>query len=321
MPTTYIIGHQKPDTDSVVSALALEYLFSKLDCFGCPNPKAVIADPLNPETEFLFDKFDLTPPEVISAEDIKDDDLVVLVDHNEQSQRLPGLKEEQIVEIVDHHKPNLNLSRPIFLNFKVWGSSSSIVYFMMQQFGKEPVEPGKKLAGLMLAAILSDTVGFKSKTTTKKDKKYGQKLAEIAGINDIDQFALEIFKAKSNLNDLSDKELVKNDYKQYDFAQSVLIGQIETVEQEKILANRKQGLLEAMNAVRKEEGVDLIFLAVTDVLQVNTKLLVADEASQQIAEQAFFGSTENGILDIGPKMSRKKEIAPVIEQTLKNKAE
>ena len=316
MPTTYIIGHQKPDTDSVVSALALQYLYQQKKCFGYQQPQAVIADPLNPETSYLFDKFQIEAPPQISAADIQTDDQVVLVDHNEQSQRLPGLNQDQIAEIVDHHKPNLNFSRPIFLNFKVWGSTTTIVYFMMKQFAQEAVVPGKKLAGLMLAAILSDTVGFKSGTTTDKDKEYGQELAKIAGISDIDQFALEIFKAKSNLGDLTDVELVKNDYKQYDFAQSVLIGQIETVEQEQILNDRKQGLLAAMEQVKQEEGVNLIFLAVTDMLQVNTKLLLADDASRQTAEQAFGGQTQDGVLDIGPKMSRKKEIAPVIEQTL-----
>ncbi|MBD3250202.1 MAG: manganese-dependent inorganic pyrophosphatase [Candidatus Pacebacteria bacterium] len=316
MAKTYIIGHQKPDTDSVVAALALEYLYNQDPGYGYQNPTAVIADPLNPETKYLFDKFNLQAPPLISAAEIKPEDKVVLVDHNEPAQRLPGLNQEQIVEIVDHHKANLNFSQPIFLTFKTWGSSSSIVYYMMKRYSSQPIQPDKSLASLMLAAVLSDTVGFKSATTTDQDKNLATQLATIAGITDLDAFALEIFKAKSNLDDLSDQELVKNDYKQYDFSQSVLIGQLETVEQQKLLTERKDGLLQAMNQIKQEEGVDLIFLAVTDVLQANTKLLISNQAGGQLAEKAFGGQTQAGVLDIGPKLSRKKEIAPAIERAL-----
>ena len=321
MAKTYIIGHQKPDTDSVVAALALAYLYQQQSCFGYENATAVIADPLNPETEYLFEKFGVEAPSQITADDIKPEDRIVLVDHNEESQRLPGLNQDQIAEIVDHHKPNLNFNRPIFLNFKTWGSSASIVYYMMKHYTQPEVEPSKTLASLMLAAILSDTVGFKSATTTKRDRELAQELAQIAGIEKITDFALEIFKAKSNLDGLSDEELVKNDFKQYQFGQSVLIGQVETVEQSKILKQRKDGLLKAMQKVKEQEGGDLIFLAITDVLQVNTKLLVSDKQSAKIAEQAFGGQVKggqvkDGLLDIGPKLSRKKQIAPAIEQAI-----
>ncbi len=316
MAKTYIIGHQKPDTDSVVAALALAELGQNCNCLGHENPTAAIADPLNPETAYLFDKFEVKAPPQISATDINPEDKVVLVDHNEESQRLPGIKPGQIIEIVDHHKANLNLSRPIFMSFKAWGSSATIVYFMMKQLPEKAYRPEKKLATLMLSAILSDTVGFKSATTTEKDKQLGQELAEIAGVDDPQQLALEIFKAKSNLDDLSDSELVINDYKEYNFTQKVGIGQIETVEQAQIISQRKEGLLKAIEQVKQKNEIDLLFLAVTDVLKVNTKLLLADQTSQKIAEQTFGGQTQDGVLDIGPRMSRKKQIAPEIEKKL-----
>ena len=210
MSTTYIMGHQKPDTDSVVAAMALAYLYSQAECFGYPNSEAVVVDPLNPETQYLFKKFNITPPRQITATEIKTEDKVVLVDHNEASQRLPELNEEQIAEIIDHHKVNLSLSKPIYLTFKTWGSSATIVYHLMKQ---NRVTPDKKLASLMLAAILSDTIGFKSATTTDIDKEYGQELAQHADIKDLDAFTLEIFKAKSDISSLSDEEIVQNDYK------------------------------------------------------------------------------------------------------------
>lgn len=275
MPTTYIIGHRKPDTDSVVSAMALAYLYEQEACFGYDQPQAVIVDPLNPETNYLFERFAVEAPPQITAADLRDKDQVVLVDHNEVDQNLAGLDQEQIVEIIDHHKINLNLGRPIFATFKTWGATATIVYHLMKQVD---VKPGQKLAALMLAAILSDTVGFKSATTTDKDKKVGQKLAKIAQTDDLQEFASDIFKAKSNLTDLTPVEIVQNDYKIYNFAQKTFINQLETVEQKEILTTKKDQLLAAMTTVKAEQAVDLLFVAVTDVLQENTKLLLAGEA-------------------------------------------
>ncbi len=318
MAKTYIIGHQKPDTDSVVAALALAYLFEQDSSFGYDHVQAAIIEPINGETVYLLDRFKLPAPQIISAQDIKPDDKVVLVDHNEASQRLVGLNPDQIVEIVDHHKVNLDLSQPIYLNFKTWGSSTSVVYFMMRQLGQTPVKPNQQLASLMLAAILSDTVGFKSSTTTRTDIKLAHELADLAQIDDLDQLTLDIFKAKSNLTGLTPEQLVKNDYKIFKFAKKVLIGQLETVEQDSIIQKQKQKLLTAMQVVKEQEQVELIFLAITDILKVNTKLLILDSESEAVATAAFGGTVVNNVLDIGPKLSRKKDIAPQLEKSLMN---
>ena len=313
MPKTYIIGHQKPDTDAVVAAMALQYLFSQESCFCHENAEAVIADPLNPETRFLFEKFGVTTPRLITAADIAPEDKVVLVDHNESSQRLSGINENQVVEIIDHHKANLNLNQPIFMTFKAWGSSSTIVYHMMKQSN---VVPDKKRAHLLLAAILSDTVGYKSATTTQKDEELGAELAQLAEVADVDAFTLEIFKAKSDISALSDEEIVKNDYKIFEFGKKTMIDQLETVEQDMILTEKKAALLEAMQSVKAELGVELLFVAITDILKVNTKLLILGDAEAKVAQTAFGGNVTDNVLDIGPKMSRKKEIAPAIEKAL-----
>ena len=309
---TYIIGHLKPDTDAVVSAMALAYLYNQKDCFGYSQPIASITDPLNPETSFLFDKFGVAAPQLVSAKDLNTDDQVILVDHNEISQRLENLNEDQITEIVDHHKVNLNVSKPIFLTFKPWGSSCTIIYHLMKT---NDVQPDKKLASLMLAAILSDTVGYKGATTTDKDREVGTELAKIAKIDDVESFALEIFKAKSDVSKLTDEQIIKNDYKIFDFGgKKVFIDQLETVEQDVVLSEKKESLLIAMQQVKESEEVDLLFVIVTDVLKVNSKLLILSEKEAQIAKAAFGGQAEDQILDIGPKMSRKKEIAPAIEK-------
>jgi len=312
---TYIIGHQKPDTDAVVATLAFKHLFDSMDCWGHPNSVACITHHLNPETKYIFKKFNQTPLQLIKASDIKPKDNIVLVDHNETSQMLNGIDQNQITDIFDHHKLNLNLNHPIFVTAKAWGSTCTIAFNLFEIY---KVKIPKKLASLMLCAILSDTVGFKSSTTTKVDKDAATKLAKIAGIKDIDGLTFEIFKAKSNLNDLTDQEIITNDYKIYDFSnKKVFISQLETVEQKSLLKNKKSNLLTALAQIKKDQKLDLAFLVITDVLKVNSKILVLSDKESLVLEKAFNEKAIDNILDIGPKLSRKKDIAPAIEKTLR----
>jgi manganese-dependent inorganic pyrophosphatase len=311
---TYVIGHLKPDTDSVVSAMALAEFYRQTPSFNRQNAEAVITEPINNETAFLLNKFAVASPKIITANDIQPEDQIVLVDHNEAYQRLTGIKNEQIVEIIDHHKANLSLKQPIFMTFKTWGSSATVVYYLLKENG---FTPDKKLAGLMLSAILSDTVGFKSSTCTDQDIKTAKKLADLAEIDDLEALTLEIFKAKSDLSQLTCQQMVKNDYKIFDFAgKKVLIDQLETVEQAQLISEKKDCLLKAMEEVKEELGVALIFVVISDILQVNSKILLLGTAEQAIAQKAFATKATNQIIDIGAKLSRKKEIAPAIEQAI-----
>lgn len=310
--TTFIIGHKKPDLDSVVSALAVAEFRKLRGDKG--NPIAVIVDPINPETTFVLGKFGVTAPKLITAADVTAEDKIVLVDHNETDQRLDNLPQDQIIAIIDHHKFNVNFNHAIKITAIPIGSTNTIVYLKFKQYGFS-IEP--TLAKLMLCAVLSDTVGLKSGTTTDKDREAVTGLAKTAGITDIDGLTLEIFKAKSNISSLTPEQIVKNDYKIYEFAKKTFIGQIETVEQAEVLANRKAELLSAMEAVKKAEGFDLIFLAVSDILRVNTKLLLGGDEETAVAEKAFGGKAADNVLDIGPKLSRKKDFGPPIEVVLK----
>jgi len=309
---TYIIGHKKPDLDATVSAIAVAE-FRKLR--GDINPTPAIADPINPETEFVLGKFGVTAPKLITAADIKPEDKIVLVDHNELDQRLDNLPQDQIIAIIDHHKFNINLNHAIKITALPIGSTNTIVYLKFKQYGFA-IEP--TLAKLMLSAVLSDTVGLKSATTTDKDRQAVTDLAKIGGLTDVDALTLEIFKAKSNISSLTPEQIVKNDYKVFEFAKKTFIGQIETVEQTAVITNRKTDLLAAMGGVKKSEGVDLIFLAISDILKVNTKLLLLGDEEIGVAEKAFGGQAVDFVLDIGPKLSRKKDIAPPLENALKN---
>jgi manganese-dependent inorganic pyrophosphatase len=307
---TYIIGHIKPDLDSVVAALAFAE-YTKLN--GVENPTPAIIDTPNPETKFVFEKFNITPPALITATDILPEDRVILVDHNEADQRLVGLKPEQIIGIYDHHKANINFSLPVEICIMPFGSSNTVAW---QLFKEIDYQLSTEIATLMLCAILSDTVGLKSATTTQKDRLAVSDLSNIAKITDIDSLTFEIFKAKSNIGSLSDEQVITNDYKILDFGKKVFIGQTETVEQDVLLNTRKAGLLNALQSIKERDGYDFIFLAVTDILKINTKLLLTGIGESELAEKAFGGTVTDNILDIGTKMSRKKEINPAIEKAI-----
>ncbi len=308
---TFIIGHKKPDLDAVVATIATAEFRKQRGDRG--NPIAVIADPINPETEFVFGKFGITTPKLITATDIGPEDKIVLVDHNEVDQRLNNLPQDQIIGIVDHHKFNINFNHAIKITAMPLGSCTTIVYAKFRQYQLN-IDPA--LAKLMLCAVLSDTVGLKSGTTTDKDRYAAADLAKAAGITDVNALTLEIFKAKSNISSLTPEQIVKNDYKIFEFTKKTFIGQIETVEQEVVLG-RKDELINALQTVKTAEGVALIFLAVSDILKINTKLILPGVDEIAIAEKAFGGKAVSNVLDIGAKLSRKKDFAPPIENALK----
>jgi len=310
----YIIGHIKPDLDSAVSAVALKYLFDKMACFERPDAQPVLAGPANYETKVIFKKFKTPLPKILTSTGIKTSDRFILVDHNEASQRLAGIQAEQITDIFDHHSAKISLPKAIFINIKPWGSTCTLINYLMET---AKVKPSKKLAGLMISAILSDTQGFKSSTTTAKDQAAVKQLNKIAQVEKIRQLTLEIFKAKSSLRGLTTEEILTKDYKLFDFGgKKVFINQIETVEQEKIIKNSVQ-LIKELKKVKKGMGVDLAVCLVSDVLKVNSKILFSVE-KEKIVVKAFpeARKVKNGVRDIGPLLSRKKEIAPAIEKAI-----
>ncbi len=310
----YIIGHTKPDLDSAVAVVALKYLFDQAKCFGYKNSVPVLAGPANFETQTIFQKFNTPIPRVLKSEQIKNSDTFILADHNEESQRLKGIKPEQIIDIYDHHKVNLYLSQPIFINIKPWGSTSTLVAWFMEI---SDVKPDKNLASLMISAVLSDTQGFKSSTTTKTDKDQVKKLNQIAQIKNLDNLIFEIFKAKSSLKGLNNRQILTKDYKLYDFKdKKVFINQIETVAQE-VLIKQSVQLIKDLEDIKRGMKLDYAVCLITDVLKINSKALVVQE-DESLIIKAFPKAKriKNGLYDIGPLMSRKKEIAPAIEKAI-----
>lgn len=308
----YLIGHKGPDLDATSGPIEYAEFLEKTKRYKDAEIVPAICDDINKETKFIFKKYNVETPVKISASDITKDDRVILIDHNEEDQRMDGLPNEQIVEIVDHHKIKINFTSPLRIDVRPLGSVSSVIY---ENFVKEGVEPSKKVASLILASILSDTQGLKSSTTTGWDVKSAEDLSKLTG-EDIEKLTFEIFKAKSDISGFTAEQIVKKDYKVFDFAgKKVFIGQVETVEPEKII-EMKEEILKAMDEVKAKEDVGLLFLAITDVLKINSQMLYVTEEEKKIAEEAYNGMGEENVINIGPRMSRKKDIAPEIEKVL-----
>ena len=228
---------------------------------------------------------------------------VVLVDHNEASQSVPGLEEAEIMEIIDHHRlADIQTSNPIFVRNEPVGSTNTIIAAMFQDRG---LIPSEKLAGMMAAAILSDTVMFKSPTCTVRDIRTAERMARIADIS-LDELGKKIFSA--SVEGKSAKELLYTDYKEFHIAgHDLAVAQITCVDSESMLG-RKEELLTEMKAIAKKKGVSLIILMLTDVLMEGTHILYIGD--DDVISQAFGVTPKENEVFLPKIMSRKKQIIP-----------
>lgn len=301
----YYIGHTKPDTDSVCAAIAAANLYN-----GTP----VTAGPINKETEFVLNYFDVTIPEFL--EDISGKEICI-IDHNQTTQAPKGYENAKIKRIIDHHalqNSTFAIEEPIDIEMKPWGSSSTIVANL---YLREGVSIDKKMAGIMLASILSDTLCFQSPTTTSKDKEIADILKPIAQIDDYKEFCKEMFGAKSNIGSLSTKEILYLDSKDFTMGEkSVIIGVAETVTPE-MLIDRKEEFINEMKIQIQDKKVDYSFFFIIDVLNQQSTAIVCDDNHKEIIIKVFSSTDNENLLDIGNNISRKKQIAPALDEFLK----
>ncbi len=301
-----VIGHMNPDTDSVISAIAVADLYSKRGT----EAKAVAQGAPTPETEFVLGKFGLTAPQVV--EDIAGQK-VVLVDFSDLAQAPKGIGDAEILGIVDHHKLG-DVTTPNPLEIWTWpvGCTGTVIKSMYDFYG---VELPKGIAGGLLCAILSDTVMFKSPTCTDADKKAVDALAAIAGVADVMALGMEMFKVKSAVDGASMSDLVFRDYKDFDMnGNKVGIGQLEVVDLS-LLDNVKAGLQEEIAKV-KSEGRHSVFLLLTDIMKEGSEMLmVSDDVS--VVEKAFGVKVDGSSVWLDGVMSRKKQVVPNFEKAFK----
>ena len=299
-----VFGHKNPDTDSIGAAKAYSYLQNKL---GADTEAVALGEP-NEETKFVLDYFDVPAPRVIKTA-ANEVEAVMLVDHNERQQSVDDIDKVWITNVVDHHRiANFETAAPLYYHAEPVGCTSTI---LLKEYKQHNIEVPTKLAGLMLSAIISDTLLLKSPTTTDEDKAAVEELAQIAGV-DYHEYGLKMLKAGTDIESKTDDTLISQDAKSFDMnGTKIRIDQINTVDLDDVFA-REDGLRKAIESQNKANGYDLFLLMLTNILDSNTRLLVVG-GPQAPVEEAFGKKLVDGKMDLPGVVSRKKQIVPPLQ--------
>ncbi len=306
-----IFGHKNPDLDSLASSIACATLLKNR---GIEATASRLGEP-NKEAKFVQDKFgiDFNKMPIISR--LEDKEEVILVDHNEFTQSVDNIENAKIKMVIDHHKiDNFRTSDPLEYIAKPVGCTCTILYKMLKEENYD-VNSDNNLLILLLSAILSDTLLLKSPTTTNEDKEAALELSSKLNIN-IDEYGTDLLKAGADLSDVSGDGLIKIDSKLFDAnGKKVEIAQINAVDMESVLS-RQEEIEEAMNKVIEEKGLDSFVVAVTDIINCNSEIIVLGER-KDLVEKAFNTNLKNNRAFLEGVVSRKKQIAPNIVDAAK----
>ena len=307
MSKVLIFGHKNPDTDTICSAIAYAELKKELGVQAEP----VRLGAINGETQYALDTFQMTAPRLVEkvAEETQE---VILVDHNERQQSADDIDQVRVLEVIDHHRiANFETADPLYYRAEPVGCTATILNKLYKENG---VQIKKEVAGLMLSAIISDSLLFKSPTCTEQDIAAAKELAEIAGV-DADVYGLEMLKAGADLSKKTIEELISLDAKEFSMGTSkVEIAQVNAVDTNEVMA--KQAELEAaMQAAINEKGLDLFLLVVTDILTNDSVALAVGEKASAV-EKAFNVTLENNTAVLKGVVSRKKQVVPALTEAL-----
>lgn len=306
MEEIYIFGHKNPDTDTILSSLVLENLEKKI---GKNIVKAYRLGKINKETEYVLNYFGVNAPELL--EEVEENRKVMLVDHNEFGQSVKGIENAKIVKVVDHHKiANFETHEPLFYLAMPVGCTATI---LREMYKTNNVEISKQMAGLMLSAIISDTLLLKSPTCTRKDIEAAEELAEIAGI-DLNKYGLDMLKAGTDLSDFTPDELINIDSKPFTTkGVKYQAAQVNTASIEDVLKD-KEKIEYAMKNFMEKNGIDLFVLMITDILENNSQIIALGKT--EIAEKAFNVKLEDNMAFLEGVVSRKKQVVPNIDNAI-----
>jgi manganese-dependent inorganic pyrophosphatase len=299
----YTCGHTTPDSDSICSAISLSYLLNKLGRESIPARQGEI----NPETAFILEKFGFEAPKLKT--EFAGNELFI-TDYSDKGQAPKDIDEATVVGIVDHHKlGDITTSTPLECWIRPVGCTNTIVKEMFDYHG---VEIPSNIAGIMMSAILSDTVIFKSPTCTDIDIKVVRELSEICGIEDFGALGMEMFKVKSEVEGVPARDLILRDYKPFDMHGSAVgIGQLEVIDLA-IFDGVKADLQADLEIFREVNELHTACLLLTDIMKEGSEVLVAS-ADSTIFEKAFDKKLENGKVWLEGCLSRKKQIIPFLE--------
>lgn len=304
-----VFGHKVPDTDAITSAIVYAHFLTATG----HQAQAVALGTINNETRFVLEQAKVTQPDTVDV--LPEGSVIALVDHNESAQSIDNRSQYTIHSVVDHHKvANFETGYPLMMRLEPLASTNSILYKMYQEAG---IPIPREIAVLMIGGILSDTLHFRSPTTTEQDKLIVAQLNQIAQIADLEAFALAMFAAKSDLGDISAYDLIKNvDAKDFTFGtQKSLVACIETTDPNYCL-RRAEEIRSTIRTIKQSEGYDFILFCVVDILNERNTTIIADEIEAQVVQKAFGADTVDGLADLGDRISRKKTIIPPMEERL-----
>lgn len=301
-----VLGHKAPDTDSTGSPIIWAWYLSEVK--GTPARAVLLGEP-NTEAAFVLGHWGLDKPEIISS--VAPGEAVVIVDTNNPGELPAGINDADIQAIIDHHKlvGGLETKGPIDITIRPLACTATIMHDLM---GADAARMPRGIKGAMLSCILSDTLEFRSPTTTPHDRAVAETLAADLGVA-IPELAAALFAAKSDVSRFSEAELLRMDSKEYEVAGKQLrVSVLETTSPGAVLA-RKTALMAAMPGVAAEDGADQVLLFVVDILNEEATLLVPNDLVRDIA-MASFGCTVTGDSVVLPGiMSRKKQIIPALK--------
>ncbi|KRS16636.1 manganese-dependent inorganic pyrophosphatase [Roseovarius indicus] len=301
--TTLVFGHKSPDTDSTGSPILWAWYLKEVK--GVDAEAVLLGEP-NTEAAFMLERWNLPKPRIIS--DVDDGQACVIVDTNNPAELPANVNGADVQAIIDHHKlvGGLETKGPIDITVRPLACTATIMVDLM---GEESARMPEWAKGAALTCILSDTLEFRSPTTTDHDKAVAEQLASELGIR-ISDYAAEMFAAKSDVSAFSDAELLRMDSKEYEVGgKKFRVSVLETTAPDMVLS-RKDSLMDSMTTVASEDGVDQVLLFVVDILKEEATLLVPNDLVKTVAEKSFDASVSGDTVVLPGVMSRKKQIIP-----------
>ena len=304
MTNILIFGHKNPDTDTICSSI----VYNNLKRLQGMDTEAVRLGEINDETKYALEYFNVRLPRLVDR--VEEGQHVILVDHNEFQQSANGIEKAVIREVIDHHRiANFETAAPLYYRAEPLGCTATI---LKKIYEEQNVNIDKQMAGLMLSAIISDSLLFKSPTCTLQDKVAAEELAKIAEV-DAQEYGLAMLKAGASTTDKTAETLISLDAKEFVLgADKLVVAQINTVDANEV-ADRKEELEAAINAELSSKGLAAYVFVITNILTSDSEVLVLGEKQDKVA--AAFGKTlENDFMTLEGVVSRKKQVVPQITE-------